>query len=95
MNITSVGRVCEVARLSVGVNVNGIQIARHGHLPVEFFLNRYLQRLRRGRLAVCKVGLPWRGWQRRQPAQQFALTGVRGKLPHLDDLGVHRHVLPE
>ena len=56
---------------------NSVQVARYGRFPPKFFLNRPLERLRRRRLTVRQIGLLWGRRQRRQPAQQFAFSGVR------------------
>ena len=56
---------------------NRVQVARYGSFPPKFFLNRPLERLRCRRLTVRQIGLLWRRRQRRQPAQQFAFSGVR------------------
>ena len=56
---------------------NSVQVARYVRFPSKFFLNRRLERLRCRRLTVRQIGLLWRHRQRRQPAQQFAFSGVR------------------
>ena len=74
-------------------DLNRIQVSCYRSIPLEFALNGSLQGLGRGGLAVRQIGLFWRSGQTLQPAHQFALSGVCGKLAHGDDLGFHQDVL--
>src|SRR6266481_9514415 len=72
--------------LLLGVKVHGLEILRQSNAPSEGGFNRCFQRGGSRRFSMSEVNLPRRRGNAGEPAQEFALARVRGKLPQIDDL---------